>query len=1027
MTLFWARYPRLSNSRYPYLWGFTLALLTAGVFLSSLLFIYVRAWERRGLQDEINARAAERVEVLRNKITASMDVLQGVDSLFATRGTVSRKEFAQFVSGALARQPELRGVGWTPRVPAAQRAAYEAAARADGLHNFQFVERDASGKIIPARPKAEYFPIFYLEPTPSNRVALGFELDSSDIRRETLERACRTGEAAATPPLRLIQGNDQNPGFVVWLPLYAPGPLNSTADRKRLLSGFASAVFTVDDLLAPCVANLPREGLAVTITDDASSPQSSIYQFPTAGASALASGLDGSASLDVAGQRWTVQICPTEEFVAAHSSLHAEFIFGASLLVTLLLCVCVGGGLMQTARVERRVLDRTAQLSREVADRKRAEEAARIAEAKFRSIVENTVEGIFQTSLDGHYLSANAALARIYAYDSPEELIACLPNIADQLYVQSGRRNDFIRKVQRDGVVSGFESKVRRHDGTVIWISENARAVRGPSSEVLYYEGTVIDITARKVAEESLWRARAELETRVQERTGELALSNEKLQEEIAVRQRAQEEAAAANAAKSDFLARMSHEIRTPMNAILGYAQILQRDPTLGEKHRDYIATVMASGKHLLELIDDVLDLSKIEAGYVEAEPADFNLCLMIQGVMDMFRARCSQRRIQLRAEVDGNAMPLVRGDERKLRQVLVNLVGNAIKFTDEGSVTVRARREEKDLYRFEVIDTGAGIPPESMPLVFEPFRQTSAGRIRGGTGLGLPIARQYVEVMGGELSVISTPGEGSRFYFAIRLPASTRSPSAMESGSRVNDESLRLSPRSRVRALVVDDLEENRTVLAELLRGLGCEVAMADRGAEAVRMAAAEKFDVALIDILMPGMDGIETATHLRGMSMKLIAVTASACLHEQERWRAAGFDDLIVKPILAQRLCLSLATLPNVEFLPAAMADQTAVASQTSFTEPVTECFDSLGLPEDLRRRMLAAAEVHGITTLKQCLDHAQQISPAARGLCDRLRRFLHDYDMQQFIDLLTRQTAESTFKKYEGELQESASNRV
>ena len=1017
MTLFWAKPPRLLNPRWPVLWGFTLALLTSGIFLSSLLFIYVHAWERRGLQTDMDARAAERVEVLRNKITASMGVLHGIDSLFATRESVSREEFAKFVSGAIARQPELRGVGWTPRVSAAQRDAYEAAARRDGFQNFQFLERDSRGKVVRARPRPEYFPIYYLEPTTSNRVALGFDLNSSDIRRKTLERACNTGEAAATPPLRLIQGDDQDPGFVVWLPLYAPGELRTEADRQRLLSGFASAVFTVDELLAPCVADLPRQGLAVTITDSAS-PQSSIYQFPSAGASALASGLDASASLDVAGQHWTVQIRPTEEFVAAHSTLHAQLIFATSLLVTLLLCICVVGGLMQTARVERCVLDRTGELSREVSERKRAEEAARIAEAKYRSIVENTVEGIFQTSLGGHYLSANAALARIYAYDSPEKLIACLPNIADQLYIQRGRRNDFIRKVQRDGVVSGFESQVRRHDGTVIWISENARAVRGPTSEVLYYEGTVIDITARKVAEESLRRAQAELETRVEARTAELALSNQKLQEEIAVRQRAQEEAAAANAAKSDFLTRMSHEIRTPMNAILGYAQILQRDPTLGERHRDCIETVMASGQHLLELIDDVLDLSKIEAGHVELEPTDFNLGLMIQGVMNMFRARCSQRRIQLRAEVPESVLTLVRGDERKLRQVLVNLVGNAIKFTDEGSVTLRARREEKDLYRFEVIDTGAGIAPESMPLVFEPFRQTSAGRSRGGTGLGLPIARQHVEVMGGQLAVISTPGQGSRFYFAIRLPASMRSAAAVGSGSAWNHELLRLSPRSRVRALVVDDLEENRTVLAELLRGIGYEVATAGSGEEALQMAAAEVFDVALIDILMPRVDGIETATRLRGAAMKLIAVTASAFVHEQERWRAAGFDDVIVKPVLAQRLCLSLAALPNVEFL--RDSDQTAAGSQASCPQPTADFSDAIGLPEDLRGRMLAAAEVHGITTLKECLDHAQHLSPAARGLCDRLRRSLQDYDMQQFVHLLTRQTRGPIVEEHEGELQ-------
>ncbi len=469
----------------------------------------------------------------------------------------------------------------------------------------------------------------------------------------------------------------------------------------------------------------------------------------------------------------------------------------------------------------------------------------------------------------------------------------------------------------------------------------------------------------------------------------------------------------------------MSHEIRTPMNAILGYAQILQRDPTLSKKHFDCINTVMASGKHLLELIDDVLDLSKIEAGHVELECCDFNLGLMIQGVLNMFRARCAQKRILLRAEVADSALAIVRGDERKLRQVLVNLIGNAVKFTDDGAVTLRARREEKDLYRFEVIDTGAGIPAESMPLVFEPFRQTSAGRSRGGTGLGLPIARQHVEMMGGELCVISTPGAGSRFYFAIRLPASARSAAAMESGMAWNSESLHLAPNCRVRALVVDDLEENRTVLAELLRGIGCEAVTAASGEEAMRIAEAQPFDVALIDILMPGLDGIETAARLRGKPIKLVAVTASAFIHEQERWRSAGFDDVIVKPVLSQRLCLSLSTLPNVEFHHVAPSHDEAGGLLPCEPGPAIESCDSVGLPEELRRRMLAAAEVHGVTALRQCIDHAEQLSPAAHGFCDRLRRSLHDYDMQQIVDLLSRQPGGALVTADEGELEQAASD--
>jgi PAS domain S-box-containing protein len=988
----------------PLLWGCTLALLTAGVSLSLLLFTYVRAWESRGLQAEISNRAAERVEILRNKIYASMDVLRSIDSLFATRGAVSRQEFERFVAPALVRQPELKALGWTPRVSASARGQYEAMAQRDGLKGFQFVERGPHGEVIRTGNRPEYFPVYYLEPVTSNSAALGYELDSSPVRRDTLRRAWQTDQPAATPPLRLIQGDDHDPGFIVYLPLYAGGAHPAPADRGPLLIGFASAVFTVDDLLAPCVSDLPRQGLGVTI-EDSDVPQAAIYRLPTDTSDSVAA-LAASASLDVAGQHWTLILEPTEQFVAARHTLHADLILGTSLLITLLLCICVAGGLMQTARVERRVIDRTSELSREVAERKRAEEAAHIAEAKYRGIVENTIEGIFQTSLEGHYLSANPALARIYGYASPKELIARLPNIANQLYVQPGRRDEFIHQVQRDGIVSGFESKVRRHDGTVIWISENARAVRGALGQVLYYEGTVIDITARKEAEESLRRARAELETRVQERTRELGLSNEALQAEIAVRQRAEQEAAAANRAKTEFLAQMSHEIRTPMNAILGYAQILQRDSSLPGRHREAIDTVMSSGKHLLALIDDVLDLSKIEAGRDELEPTDFNLGLLMEGVINMFRARCAQCRIQLLADVHPDCHAIVHGDERKLRQVLVNLVGNAVKFTDEGWVKLCGRREAADVYRFEVIDTGAGIPADAMPLVFEAFRQGSAGRSRGGTGLGLPIARHQVQMMGGQLSVISADGEGSRFYFSIKLPASSRH--GLVPGRAGDWESVSLAPGSSVRALVVDDLEENRTVLAEILSGIGCDVTTAASGEEALRMAQASQFDIAFIDILMPGLSGMETAARLRGGSTKLVAVTASAFAHEQERWLAAGFDDLILKPVLCQRVYLSLGQLLQVQFYRNPDEGGTPQPSAPAVNGDADDAPVTTGLSVELRRRILAAAEVHGITALKQCIDDAERTSPAMRRLCDQLRRSLHAYDMNQIIELLSGEQA-------------------
>lgn len=974
------------------------ALLICGIALSLLLFAHVRSWEDRALQNEVENRARERGEILRAKILSSMDVLHSIDSLFVTRRQVSRQEFAAFVSSALKRQPELCALGWTPRVPGSQRAEFEQAARRDGLKDFQFVQLDHQGHIIRAADKREYFPIYYLEPEDANRRALGFELASSHLRLEALEEAASTGQGVATAPMQLVQGGAGHLGFVVYLALLDP----AAATRAEALRGYASAVFWIDDLLNRCVADLSEQGLTARITDSAS-PEP-VYFRGALGSPQ--SELSAAAMLDVAGRHWTLTLFPTDRFISARTTGHANLLLAASLLITVLLGICLYGGVVQRARVEQHVVERTTELSREIGDRKRAEAAARLAEAKFRSIFENSVEGIFQTSLGGHYLSANQALATIYGYASPAELIELLPNIGDQLYVQPGRRDDFIKTVQRRGVVSEFESQVRRHDGKVIWISENARAVRGEGGEVLFYEGTVVDITARKEAEESLRRVQAELESRVLERTRELAHSNQALHAEISVRQQAEECAAAANRAKSNFLARMSHEIRTPMNAILGYAQLLQRDRSLSERQRSAIETIMGSGRHLLGVIDDVLDLSKIEAGRAELQASDFDLLSMLNDVAGMLRARAVEKGLKLGIDINPNGHALVRADERKLRQVLINLLANAVKFTDIGSVELRVRRLVDHHFRFEVIDTGAGIDPQAQSLIFEPFRQGAAGRSGGGTGLGLAIAKNHVELMGGELCLASSPGAGSSFYFTLRLAPSLDLAEASIENDAVWQLAAPLPNGRNVRALVVDDLPENRSVLAGLLEEIGCTVETAAGGRQALQIAAAERFDIVFVDILMNDMQGLEVAARLRDPAVggassgaKRVAVTAAAFAHEQERWLASGFDDVISKPVLRRRVYLSLSALLGAEFETASESASSAV-DLAPRDAPEDSTTDATNLPEFMRARIVAAAEIYSVTSLKRCIDDAEREIPATRNLCRRLRRLLHDYDMEQVI---------------------------
>jgi PAS domain S-box-containing protein len=912
-----------------------------------------------------------------------MEVLNSVAALFQTHPEISRDDFRNFVSTALAEHQELQALGWSPRVMRDQRAGLEKTARLEGYPEFSVSQTNPAGATIPAEPRDEYVPVYYLEPEAANWEAIGYDVSSSAIRREALNQACDSGAACATAAVKLVQERGEQLGFVVYKAVYRGSP-KTPEERRANLNGFASAVFRVGDLLLPATQSLGTEGLVVTVIDPAAGVHQSggVSQagLTFASESSAARGdLDAEAPLEVAGRQWIMRLHPTDSFFASRSRNRSTGILSAGLLLTFALAGYLYSGMCRLREIERRVLQRTAELSCEVKERKRAEQTARIAEAKFRSIVENSVEGIFQTSADGRYLSANRALARIYGYDSPDEVIERLGNIADQLYVEPGRRDEFIRQIQQNEEVSGFESRVRQRDGSIIWISENARVVRKPSDdEMLFYEGTVIDITARKLAEQVLRKAHNDLEQRVEERTREL-------QVEIAERKRAEEAAAAANQAKSEFLANMSHEIRTPMNAIMGYSQLLQRDAAVHRAHGDAIKTILSSGRHLLELIDDILDISKIEAGYAELEETTFDLHAVVRDMARMFRHRCEQKSLKLTvlgaAEESGI---IVRGDERKLRQVLINLLGNAVKFTDGGSITLALSADGANRYTFDVRDSGIGIPAAAQRRIFEPFQQAPNNREHGGTGLGLAIARRHVDLMGGQLACESRPNEGSRFYFSLILPSVTQVAGDNSDAAPL----LKLAEGTHVSVLVVDDILANRQVLAEMLRAAGCEVHTCSSGAEALEQIKQHQIDIAFIDIMMPGLDGIETAKRIIGRigpgRMRLVATSASAMAHEQARYQAGGFDDVIAKPVRCERVYLSLTSLLHVEFVRQAPDEPDA-----AFDLP----FD---LPPPIRRRLREAAEIYNVTELKRVIPEIDRIGPHARRLVDRLRTCVARLDM-------------------------------
>ena len=500
---------------------------------------------------------------------------------------------------------------------------------------------------------------------------------------------------------------------------------------------------------------------------------------------------------------------------------------------------------------------------------KRTEESLRAAEENYRKIFENAIEGIFQIHPDGRYLNVNPALTSILGYGSPAELIGEVTDIGSQVYVEPGRFSAFCVLVDQKDSITGFESQVYRKDGSIVWVSEHARAIRDESGRLLYYEGAIEDIMTRRQVEAAMAEAR------------DAAIESARL--------------------KTEFLANMSHEIRTPMNGIIGMTGLLL-DTDLSPRQKDFAQTIAESSEALLKIINDILDFSKIEAGMVVFEEIDFELIDVVEGVVDLFAGRAFSKDIELSAVVSQGVSNFLRGDPGRLRQVLTNLVGNALKFTDSGEVRVSVRATMDSVgetqLRFEVEDTGIGISPEQQGRLFQAFVQADGSTTRryGGSGLGLAICRRLVSQMGGEITLESELGRGSRFFFTADFRKLARS---AECVTRRFD---------GVHALIVDDSATVRAAIQHSLEPWGVTVAQAADADEALRALCGGEsdgrmFDVVFFDTDLPSPVGEGIAVSIRSdarfAGLKLVRVASLNWSEESDAADGVMTDGQLLKPI--------------------------------------------------------------------------------------------------------------------------------
>ena len=449
---------------------------------------------------------------------------------------------------------------------------------------------------------------------------------------------------------------------------------------------------------------------------------------------------------------------------------------------------------------------------------------------------------------------------------------------------------------------------------------------------------------------------------------------------EAALRE-ARRAAEAASEAKSAFLANMSHEIRTPMNAVLGYTQLLIQDGALAPGHREQVAVIQESGEHLLTLINSVLEMSKIEAGYLTTTSEPLDLHALLEAVLGMFRPLADSKCLKLELDLDASVPRHVRGDPAKVRQVVINLLGNALKFTDVGGVDVRARSEPAPGGRNRVVvavtDTGCGLAPENRERVFEAFEQLAEGRSRGGTGLGLPISRKFARLMGGDVVAEAAPDGASRFTFSF-VAESSAGDHAVGEPTPIPLALARTEHRRRV--LVVDDDPVSRTLLRRTLVPKGFEMREATSGEEALLLHANWRPHVVLTDLRMPGMGGVEAIRRMRGAdgSVVNLAVSSGVLDQDHEQARAAGADDFLTKPLMRSDLFGALERSAGLEFIRAPRHRVSGPLPPVSTNPPVS----LEGVPSSLLRDIrdaAAGARVDRLSTLVDDLEHHAPLAAA------------------------------------------------
>jgi PAS domain S-box-containing protein len=848
-----------------------IAVLLAGWALSAWMFVFLQRESLRRQQEFFGERVAEAQAAIHVRMTNYLDALRGGTSFFAASKSVDHEEWRVYSESLQlkTRYPGINGLGVILVVPTARVEEWRARVKSNG---------EVEPKISPfpnTRPEpgddTQYL-ITYLEGNVGERLPIGRNIATEPSRRRAAELARDTGQPQIHQRVPGSRDKQRRSGLLLYVPLYAKGAKVDTVEERRAAHlGWVYAQVYPDVFLDGVLGPMGRT-LRLHFFEAGGLGRDQLLYASDGGGTEPLPAFERVTEITMGGRTFQLGWQRGPKFPIA-SRAPALWVAGSLAVATLLLA----GLVMSLQSVGRRAtaiaIERTVALT--------------ASEERFREAFESAGIGMAIVALDGRWLRVNTTLCEIVGYASSELLQKTFQDIThpEDLDADLALLRELIDGRRR---VYQMEKRYFHRDGHVVWIRLTVSLARDAAGAPLHVIAQIEDIMERKQLEKNLALAR--------------------------------DQALEASRLKSEFLATMSHEIRTPMNGVIGMTALL-RDTSLTVTQTEYVRTIESSGNSLLTILNEILDYSKIEAGRIELEVAPFDLRECVNDALELFAANARGKNIHLDATISARVPDWVAGDATRLRQILVNLLGNAIKFTDAGEVKLSLDVEPTDSAAsherliFAVSDTGIGISPEGMDRLFKSFSQVDASMTRrfGGTGLGLAISKRLTELMGGTMWVESQPGSGSIFSFTVLVePRAT--PKSGVPRSTAGEFDATLGGRCPLRVLVAEDNPVNQRVATLLLQRLGYRATIAGNGLEAVAALELAEYDVILMDVEMPEIDGCEATRRIRAKRQApvrpwIIALTAGAMPEDRVRAMAAGMNDFLTKPVRTEALAAALA----------------------------------------------------------------------------------------------------------------------